>query len=113
MMTCERGYELAAKQRPGVVIVMGPVSATERMISPLRYHERRALDEKPGPNSWLERDLGFNLSPWAYSYGMALMSAAERHPTRAEWEWLNSNQTSKRDADEWLRQNAKNKQATQ
>jgi hypothetical protein len=107
-MTPEAGYDLAAKQRPGVIIVMGPEAAREERIRPPGYHEWRTIREKPGASTQLEYDLGFSLSPWARSVGRAFANVFGRAVTADEWTWLMQKSTGLREVGAWVEAEAKN-----
>jgi hypothetical protein len=107
-MTPEEGYELDAKQRPGVIIVMGPEEAREERIPPLGYHEARELRDRPGPSTWLEYDLGFSLSLWAEVIGGAFAAHFGRDVTADEWAWLMRKTTGLSEVGAWVEAEAKN-----
>lgn len=89
MFSVEEGFRRADYQRPGVIVVMGPESAYERLLKPLSDY---ALRELPGPSSWWEYDikkrLGFIPSYWAYSFAQMLFAFTGREATDDEWRWL-------------------------
>lgn len=101
-MTVEEAYELAKKQRPGVVIVVGAHGASERMMKPLGYHEAKALRQMPGPLDFLEYRLGFAVSLWARWAALLLAIVAGRSASDDEYAWLMKPGTSLGDVREWL-----------
>ena len=85
LVSAEEGYRLAAMQRHGVVIVVGAEYAAERIVTPLSFIEIRKL---PGPESWLEFEIGFQPSAWAWRYAFFAEAVLERKLTRDEWLFL-------------------------
>jgi len=100
LVSVEEGYRLAAMHRSGMVIVMGSECAAERKVTPLSFTEMRKL---PGPISWLEHDIGFEPSAWAWKYALFAEAVLERKLTRDEWLFLHDPATGIKEADEWHR----------
>lgn len=101
-MTPEQGYHLAKFQRPGVVIVMGPLEAREKRTAPIHWCDYLGL---PGERSLEE----YALRRWPdlITFSMAVLAAeiAEKlgHAvTDAEWRWLHG-PASRKATYEWIK----------
>ena len=105
-MTADEAMRLAAFQRPGVRLIVGPTEAREERT------EARALPadwRDSQPTSWREYDLrrrlGFIPSLWAFGWADAYKGITGREPTDAEWVWLHRRDgqgASLQDARAWL-----------
>lgn len=98
-MTPENGYKMVEYMTPGFYVSMGVESAEMRQIQPLPYRKMKNLK---GFHSWLEYDLGFELSFWAFCFGRFVEVVYGHKTTREEWEWLNSKSATLKGAEKWV-----------